>query len=112
MINCLTYSIHVLSSRKSFVYTNFFVIQDFVDIQNIGVFAAEMIKKRRFWTKYISGNAIYTRYDGEEVVSMKYLHGTLDNVTFDIFGMNYPEYIIKIMSTYEFLITKVGNKKV
>ena len=75
-----------------------------------GVFAAALIRKRRYWTKYIPGDAIITHFGDKEIGASDALQGELDNVRFHIVGMKEPDYVMMIMTTYGTL-AEFGDEK-
>ena len=75
-----------------------------------GVFAAALIKKWRYWPKYIPGDAIITHFGDKEIGALDALQGELDNVRFHVVGMKKPGYVMMIMTTYGTL-AEFGDKK-
>ena len=49
-----------------------------------GVFGAALIKKRRYWPKYIDGEAIKRHFATKEIGSVDALKGKLDGVNVEI----------------------------
>ena len=49
-----------------------------------GVFASALIKKRRYWPKYINGDEIKLEFEDREVGDSDALPGELDGVPFHI----------------------------
>ena len=71
-----------------------------IGLKKHGLFAHTLIKKRRYWPKYICGDAIKSHFAGKPVRFMDALPGTLDGVPFYIFPMKEPDYVMSVMSTY------------
>ena len=84
--------------------------QQIIELKKKGVFAAALIKKRRYWPKYIPGDAIITHFGDKEIGASDALQGELDNVRFHIVGMKEPDYVMMIMTTYGTL-EEFGDKK-
>jgi len=63
-----------------------------------GVYAAALIKKQKYWPRYIDGKAIKRYFKDKDVGAMDAWGGRLDGVTFDVFGMKKPNYVMKVMS--------------
>jgi hypothetical protein len=64
------------------------------------VFGSALIKKRRYWPKYIDGDGIQRHFVDKEVGDADALPGTLDGQKFHIFAMKEPDYTMMLMSTY------------
>jgi Transposase IS4 len=90
--------------------SGFCILQGIVELHKVGVFASALIKKRRYWPKYILGDAIKQHFDTKAVGECDRLPGVLDGVKFDIFGMKEPDYVMMLMSTYGSLIVNDGQK--
>jgi Transposase IS4 len=88
--------------------SGFCVLKGIIELRKRGVFAAALIKKRRYWPKYIAGEEIKMHFDDKDVGYADSLHGTLEGIPFCIFGMKEPDYILMMMSTYGTL-ERIGN---
>ena len=75
----------------------------------MGVFAGALIKKRKYWPKWIDSDAIGKRMEDRAVGKCASFRGELNSIDYDIFCMKEPEYVMKIMSTYSGLIEKPGQ---
>jgi Transposase IS4 len=64
------------------------------------VFAAALIKKRKYWPKYIDGNGIIEHFANKPIGHVDAKKGVLDGVPFTIFGMKEEKYVLMMMSTY------------
>ena len=64
------------------------------------MFAAALIKKCRYWPKYVPGNEIIAHFDNKDVRDVNAIKGTMDGVPFHIHVMKEPDYIMMLMSTY------------
>jgi hypothetical protein len=80
--------------------SGFCVLQGIVELKKRGVYAAALIKKRRYWPKWIQGDAIDNYFADKDVGEVDALPGVLDNVPFHVFAMKEPDYVMKLMSTY------------
>jgi hypothetical protein len=65
----------------------------------MGVFAGALIKKRRFWPKYIAGDAIDNHLAGKNVGDVAAVEGYLDDTIYNVWAMKEPDYTMKIMGT-------------
>ncbi len=65
-----------------------------------GCYASALIKKRRYWPKYVQGDRIAEHFENKVVGDVDAWPGVLDGVKFDIFAMKEPDYIMLVMSTY------------
>ena len=95
----LTESIHH-SGRVVIMDSGFCVLQALVKLASHGVYSSAVIKKRRYWPKYIDGRAIDPRFDLKEIGVTDSLPGTLDGVNFKVFCMKEEDYVMKLMATY------------
>ena len=86
-------SVVVLNSR-------FCVVQGLVELLKVGVFAAALIKKRRYWPKYVEGEKIKEHFESKPVGFADALPGTMDGVPFHISCQKAPNYVMMFMTTY------------
>lgn len=80
--------------------SGFCVLKGMAELKKRGVFAAAQIKKRRYWPKYVDGEAIKAHFADKEVGDVACLPGVLDNVPVYIHCMKEPDYITMLMSNY------------
>ena len=80
--------------------SGFCVLQAIVELKKKGVFAASLIKKRRYWPKYINGDAIIQHFQDKEVGTTDALPGVLDDVPVHVHCMKEPDYVMMLMSSY------------
>jgi len=80
--------------------SGFCVLQGLIELRKKGVFAAALIKKRRYWPKYVNGRAIKAYFERKDVGYCNAKRGSLDNVDYYIYGMKEPDYTMMLMSTY------------
>lgn len=91
--------------------SGFCVLQALIALKNVGVFSAAVIKKRRYWPRYVAGATIDDHMKDKEVGETDSVRGSLENVPYNIFCLKEPDYIMKLMSTYGGLVVKGDNKK-
>jgi hypothetical protein len=77
------------------------VLAGLVALRLVGVFAAALIKKKRYWPKYIPGDEIIKHFDDKEVGATDAWFGMLNGVNFHVFAMKEPDYVMQIMSTWQ-----------
>ena len=80
--------------------SGFCVLEGLIELRKVGVFAGALVKKRRYWPKYVMGDMIDAHFTGMEVGSTDSYRGTLMDTQYDIFCMKESDYVMKIMSTY------------
>jgi hypothetical protein len=80
--------------------SGFCVLKGILELQKVGVFADSVIKKGRYWPKYIRGDEIKEHFDDKEVGDTDCLKGTLDNIPFGIHCMKEPDYVMALMASY------------
>ena len=91
----------VWSTGKVFVLdSGFCVLQAIVKLKKRGLFVAVLIKKCRYWPKYVPGDEIIAHFDNKDVGDVDAIKGTMDGVPFHIHAMKKPDYIMVLMSTY------------
>jgi hypothetical protein len=65
----------------------------------LGVFSGALIKKRRFWPRYIAGDAINAHMATKSVGDSTAGEGSLDDTHYNVWCMREPDYTMKIMGT-------------
>jgi hypothetical protein len=80
--------------------SGFCVLKALVELRRVGIYAAAVIKKRRYWPKYILGQEIADHFIGKQVGSFDVQHGKLDGINFGVFAMKEPDYVMSLMATY------------
>ena len=80
--------------------SGFCVLKGIIELRKNGVFASALIKKRRYWPKYIRGEEIKDHFKDKEVGNTNSWAGQLDNVPFHVFAMKEPDYVMSLMSMY------------
>ena len=90
--------------------SGFCVLKAIVELNKKGLFAAALIKKRRYWPKYIPGDEIIQHFTDKPVGSCDALKGTMDGIPFYVHAMKEPDYVMMLMSTYG-TVNGMGEKK-
>ena len=80
--------------------SGFCVLKGIIELRKKGVFAAALIKKRRYWPKYVPCQMIVEKFKDNEVGHQEALKGVFENIDFHIFVMKEPDYTMQMMSTY------------
>ena len=83
--------------------SGFCVLQGLIELAKKGVYASSVIKKRRYWPKYVDGESIKKHFEDKPLGSYDELPGRLDNVPFHIFAMKDVDWVMMMMSTYGML---------
>ena len=104
----LTRPIHT-SGRCVILDSGFCVLKGLIELRKRGVFASALIKKRRYWPRYVDGNAINAHMAGKPLGAVDALPGQMDNVPFNIFVMKDVEHDTMLMATYGGLLIKEGQ---
>ena len=78
----------------------FCVMDAVLNLASVGIFLSAVTKKRRYWPKYIDGEAIYQYFAGKTVGSVEALPGSVGGRSFRVFVMNQEDYVMKLMTTY------------
>ena len=90
--------------------SGFCVLQGIAELKKKGVFASALIKKRRYWPKYVKGDDIKAYFNNKPIGSAESLHGSLDGIPLDIFCMKEEDYVMMLMSSYG-TNERVGDNK-
>lgn len=88
------------TSKVVVLDSGFCVLLGLIELRKKGVFAAALIKKRRYWPKYVNGRAVKSFFAEKDVGYADAQRGTLDNVNYYIYGMREPDYTMMMMTTY------------
>ena len=99
------------TSKTVVLDSGFCVLQGLVELWKKGVFAAALIKKRRYWPKYIRGDEIAEHFRDKDVGAVDAWPGELDGVRFHVFCMKKPDYVMSLMSMYGTLTRRGDGKK-
>ena len=74
------------------------------------MFAYDLIKMRRYCTKYVPRNMMYSHMSTKEVGSVDTLHGSMQNIHYDLLCLKETEYTMNIMSDYYGLLVIIVQK--
>ena len=80
--------------------SGFCVLKGIVELKKQGVYASALIKKWRYWPKYIKGDDIKQHFDDKEVGDCDFWKGCMDEVNIHVYAMKEPDYVMSLMSTY------------
>ena len=80
--------------------SGFCVLKGIVELKKRGVYASALIKKWKYWPKYIKGDAIKEHFDDKDVGNCDSWKGNMDEVPFHVYAMKEPDYVMSLMSTY------------
>ena len=80
--------------------SGFCVLRAIIELKKRGVFASALIKKRRYWPKYVDGDEIDKHFENKAIGHADSLPGKIHDIPFHVFGMKEPDYVMKLMSTY------------
>jgi hypothetical protein len=84
--------------------SGFCILQALIELQLVGVYSSAVIKKRRYWAKYIDGEGIDQHFQTKEVGQCDSLPETLSGKSFSIFCMKEEKYTMKLIATYGALV--------
>ena len=100
------------SSTVVILDSGFCVLKAIIELKKRGVYAAAVIKKRRYWPKHVKGDEIKAAKVQQPLGTQSRLPGKYDNIPFDLFTSNEPDYVQIFMSTYGTINPKVNQKKI
>jgi hypothetical protein len=76
------------------------VLKALVELRRVGIYSAAVIKKRRYWPKYILGQEVADHFIGKQVRLFDVQYGKLNGINFGVFAMKEPDYLMSLMETY------------
>jgi hypothetical protein len=91
------------SGRYVVLDSGFCLLKAIVALHEKGMYAGTLIKKRHFWPSLVPGDAIDARFMGKSPGECEAISGTLNSSPYYIWGMNEPDYVMKIMALVECL---------
>ena len=69
------------------LHSGFCVLKGIVELRKNGVFASAIIKKRRYWPRFIRGDEIKDHFSNKQVGDMDSWAGRLDDIPFHVYAM-------------------------
>ena len=100
------------TSKVVVLDSGFCVLQGIAELRNKGVFAAALIKKRKYWPKYIDGDGIKAHFKDKEVGTVDAMKGSLNGVKVEVHCLKEPEYVMMLVSPYNTLERVNSEKKI
>ena len=80
--------------------SGFCVLQGLIELRKRGGFGHAVIKKRRYWPKYIKGDKINEAFANKDVGYTDVMVGKLDGVKYYVFCLRDVGFTMKVMLTY------------
>ena len=80
--------------------SGFCVLKAIVELRKAGVFSSALIKKRRYWPRYVKGEEIKEHFANMMPGSFDAIKGQMENVDFYLYGMKEPDYVLLFMTSY------------
>ena len=90
--------------------SGFCVLRAIIELQKQGVYYSTLIKKWKYWPKYVPGEAMNKHMASKELGEYDSLRGALDGVPYDLFTLKDHDYTMKLVSTYRGLIVPKNKK--
>ena len=90
--------------------SGFCVLKGIVELRKKGIFAAALVKKRRYWPKFVKGEDIKEHFRTKDVGTVDAMKGELDSVKVELHCIKEPDYTMTLMSLYGTLEI-VGEEK-
>ena len=91
--------------------SGFCVAKGIVEMEKKGVFGQALIKKRRYWPKFIPGDEIDQAFQDKEIGATGVCEVKLDSgEPLKVFCFKEPDYVMKIMSSFGTLNENVDHK--
>ena len=91
--------------------SGFCVLLALIALKKIEGLSAALIKKRRYWPRYVKGEEIKAHLEDAPVGDSQILSGKINGVNFDLFCVKYPDYVMTLISTYGSLQTHSNQKE-
>lgn len=79
--------------------SGFCVLMAIVGLFQKGLYAGALIKKRKYWPKYVPGQAMENWFGSKSVGDVGAITGILNGVKYYLWGMKEPDYVMRIMAT-------------
>ena len=80
--------------------SRFCVLKGIVELKKHGVYASTLIKKWKYWPKYIKGKAIKQHFEVKQVGDCDSWKGNMDEVPFHVYTMKESDYVMSLMCMY------------
>ena len=80
--------------------SGFCVLKGIVELGKKGLYAGALIKKRRYWPKFVKGDIIKEHFVEKHVGDVDAWQGKMDDQPLYIFAMKEPDYIMSIIANY------------
>ena len=87
------------TGRYEILDSSFCVLKEFIQLRNKGVFACDVIKNIRYWPSTVPGKVMEDHFGEVEVREIFAIQETVDDVIYNLRGMNEPTYVMRIMDT-------------
>ena len=87
----------------------FYIIQGLIDPIKVRVFVYVVINKKYYWHRHVPIQEIDNYRKTKKIGDVTHLRGKIVNYNDDTFFMNNPDYMIKLMSTYDGITVKNGK---
>ena len=88
------------TSKIVILASGFCVLKGIVELRKKGVFDSAIIKKRRYWPKFIKVNDVEAHFADCEVGAVNEWPGQMDGAKFHVSCTKEPEYAMILMTTY------------
>ena len=121
MVSLLLRLTSSIEGRGSIVVldSGFCVLKGIIELRKRGIYAAAVIKKRRYWPKHIDGEGVQLHFMDKEPGTFDAHKGSLDGESFYLYCMKEPDYVSMFMTSYgtaqrmgKEQIRKVDEKKI
>ena len=96
------------SGKVIILDSGFCVLKGITELMKRGIYAGALIKKRRYWPKFIKGDAMDAHMSTKATGETACLTGMMDNVKYYVFAMKEPDYTSKIMASYGNMLSDPG----
>ena len=91
--------IYVATVRYVILDSGFCVLKGLIGLRKKGVFSCGVIKKGRYWPAMVPSKEMEDHFWEVEVGETDTIHGTVDDVIHNLWGMKEKHYVVKMMDT-------------
>ena len=77
-----------------------FLLKTIIELKKRVILSSELIKKRRYWTRYIKGNYIKEHFERNVPGDFVYLKGEMEDVDFYLIGLKDMDYVLLLITAY------------
>ena len=75
------------TGRYVIIYSDLYVLKGLIQLRKKGIFACDVIKKRRYCLYMVPGKYMEDHFGGVELGNIYFIQGTVDDFVYNLWGM-------------------------